>query len=164
MVVMAFTGCLDQIMPKEDPCKDGHTMEAFAEEPATCTEDGLSAGVVCTVCGYAERTRFTIPAKGHKMADATCTDPSTCTVCGYTEGEALGHSLVLASGKLSTCTEVGYTAHQACERCDYTEGKEEVEKLPHSYTVDVEGKAPTCLPGYEAYKQKVKYRMIPFIW
>ena len=169
MVVMAFTGCLDQIMPKEDPCKDGHTMEAFAEEPATCTEDGLSAGVVCTVCGYEERTRFTIPAKGHKMADATCTEPSTCTVCGHTEGEALGHSLVLASGKLSTCTEVGYTAHKACERCDYTEGKEEVEKLAHSFTVEVEALAPDCENGgYTAHKtcdvcgaQDESYEAIP---
>ncbi len=154
MVVMAFTGCLDQIIPKEDPCKDGHTMEAFAEEPATCTEDGLSAGVVCTVCGYEERTRFTIPAKGHKMADATCTDPSTCTVCGHTEGEALGHSLVLKNGQMSTCTEVGYTAHKACERCDYTEGKEEVAIDPNAHTlVDVEALDPTCTEaGYTAHK------------
>ena len=150
MAVMAFVGCEQEV----DPCADGHTFEAFGEEPATCTTAGKSAGVVCKVCGYEERTRFEIPAKGHNMADATCTEPSTCTRegCGYTEGEALGHSLVDVAEVPATCTEVGYTAHKGCERCSYTEGKEEIALIAHSYTKDVEAKAPTCLPGYEAHK------------
>ena len=155
MVVMALVAC-DFNQPKEepkvDPCPNGHTMETFGEDLPTCTEDGLSAGVVCTVCGYAERTRFPIPAKGHKMADATCEDPSTCTVCGYTEGEALGHDMANVEALEPTCTAEGYTAHLDCSRCDYTEGKEDIEALGHDL-VDVGGKSATCTEdGYTAHK------------
>lgn len=155
MVVMAFAACKKDEAPETpaDPCANGHTLVAYGEDPATCTEDGLSSGVICSVCGYVERTRFPIPAKGHKMADATCEEPSTCTVCGHTEGEALGHSMVEAEKLDPTCTTVGYTAHMACERCNYTEGKAEIEMLPHSFTVEVEALAPTCEePGYTAHK------------
>ena len=154
MVVMVFAAC-QKDEPIVNPCANGHTMETFGEDLPTCTEDGLSAGVVCTVCGYAERTRFPIPAKGHKMADATCEDPSTCTVCGYTEGEALGHDMASVEALEPTCTTEGYNAHLGCTRCDYTEGKEVVEINPDAHTlVDVEALEPGCedRPGYTAHK------------
>ena len=154
MVVMVFAAC-QKDEPIVNPCANGHTMETFGEDLPTCTEDGLSAGVVCTVCGYAERTRFPIPAKGHKMADATCEDPSTCTVCGYTEGEALGHDMASVEALEPTCTTEGYNAHLGCTRCDYTEGKEVVEINPDAHTlVDVEALEPGCedKPGYTAHK------------
>ena len=151
MTVMTFAACKEEA----DPCANGHTMEAFGEDLPTCTQDGLSSGVVCTVCGYAERTRFPIPAKGHKMAEATCEAPSTCTVCGITEGEALGHDMAEVAALEPTCTKEGYNAHLGCTRCNYTEGKETIGINPDAHTlVDVEAKEPGCedRPGYTAHK------------
>ena len=34
-----------------DPCADGHTLTAVAEVPAACTEGGVKAHWVCSVCG-----------------------------------------------------------------------------------------------------------------
>ena len=149
MAVMALASC------EQDPCKDGHTMEAIGEKLATCTENGYSSGVVCSVCGYVERNSFVLEAKGHSMSDATCTDPSTCKVCGHVEGEALGHAFTVDVEALEpTCAADGYTAHKACERgCGETEGKETVPATgAHEYTVEVEAVDPTCVSaGHNAY-------------
>ena len=149
MAVMALASC------EQDPCKDGHTLEAIGEKLATCTENGYSSGVVCSVCGYVERNSFVLEAKGHSMSDATCTDPSTCTVCGHVEGEALGHAFTVEVEALEpTCAADGYTAHKACERgCGETEGKETIPATgAHEYTVEVEAVDPTCVSaGHNAY-------------
>ena len=139
MVVMAFAAC------EKDPCKNGHTMEAIAEKLATCTEDGYSSGVVCSVCGYAERQSFVLEAKGHDMAPATCEKPSTCKRegCGYTEGGALGHDMKDVAALAPTCTKAGYTAHTACATCGKTEGKTAVAALGHTEVVDA-AVAATC--------------------
>ena len=84
-----------------DPCADGHTLVAHAEEPATCTEPGKKAYWSCEVCGKlfldAEGKNETtadalvIPAAGHNLdklegTPATCTEPGKkeawkCSVC-----------------------------------------------------------------------------------
>ena len=116
MVVMAFVACDQET--EVDPCANGHTMEAIAEKVATCTEDGYSAGVVCSVCGYAERQSFVLEAKGHKLVDVAAQAP--------------------------TCTEAGYTAHKVCGRddCDYIEGKEVVPATGH-----IAGEDGVCTGG-----------------
>ena len=75
-----------------------------AAKAATCTENGNIEHWYCETCGYAwldaactlntNLLAVVLPA-GHKMADATCTLPSTCSVCGHTDGEALGHALTV---------------------------------------------------------------------
>ena len=149
LVLVAVTSCDLGTQIKQSICeRKGHTMEAIGEKLATCTEDGYSSGVVCSNCGYAERQSFKLDAKGHKMADATCTTPATCTVCQYTEGEALGHSFTVDVPALDpTCVDDGYTAHKACERgCGETEGKETIPATGnHDYSVEVEAKDPTCV-------------------
>ena len=162
VVLAAFTSCdldiegmITEIQQAKCAQDGGHTMETYGEDLPTCTESGLSSGVVCSKCGYEERRRFEIPATGHDMADATCEDPSTCkNGCGLTEGEALGHDLKDVEATAPTCSAVGYTAHKACSRCKYTEGKEEVAINPDAHTlVDVEEQAPTCEKvGYVAHK------------
>lgn len=129
-------------------------MVIYSEDPPTCTEPGLSSGVVCSTCGYKEQLRFEIPPTGHKMTAATCTLPSVCeNGCGYTEGEALGHDMQDVAQLSSTCAEIGYTAHKVCLRCNYTIGREEIPKRDHSYTISVKALAPTCSnSGYTAHK------------
>ena len=132
----------------------GHVYELHAEEPATCTEDGLSAGELCVTCGHAKRQRFVIPAKGHKMAAATCTEPSTCTVCGHTEGEANGHTEAPYDKVEATCVKAGHEAGVACSVCkENLSGGEEIPATGVHTPVDFEGKDPTCTEeGYTAGK------------
>ena len=148
LAVLALASC------QEDPCKDGHTMEAIAEKLATCTENGWSAGVVCKVCGYEERRSFVLEAKGHKWVDADCETPKTCSVCDATEGEALGHSFTdLVPAKAPTCEAKGYTEHRECYVCGKpNEEYAVVEATGHTWA-NVEAKDPTCTEaGYTAHK------------
>lgn len=83
-----------------------HTSVTDPAKAVTCTEDGLTAGSHCSVCGHVLKAQMVIPATGHKPVDvadkaATCTQPgvqngTVCSVCGevFTTGQtlpALGH-------------------------------------------------------------------------
>lgn len=69
----------------------GHTPVEVAEQPATCTEAGHTAGVKCSVCGATISGIEVIPATGHKpevrnKVEATLTTPgytgdTYCSVC-----------------------------------------------------------------------------------
>ena len=43
----------------------GHTEETVPGKPATCTEDGLTDGTKCSVCGKTLKAQEVIPATGH---------------------------------------------------------------------------------------------------
>ncbi len=93
----------------------GHTPGKFtSNNDATCTENGTESSI-CMVCGSEVIRTDYDSALGHKLADATCTEPATCTRkgCEYTEGNPLGHDYAKA-----TCT-----APRTCKRCGGTEGK-----------------------------------------
>ena len=98
----------------EDTCNHSRT-SAYLEQP-TCTTPGKIGGEFCLECGEELEAPTIIPALGHDMLPATCTEPSKCqrTGCTYTEGTALGHDMLPA-----TCTEPS-----KCQRtgCTYTEG------------------------------------------
>ncbi len=61
-----------------------HTYNEIAEIAPTCTEKGMTAGRVCTVCGHTE-TRKSIPANGHTIVTDAAV-PATCETAGKTEG------------------------------------------------------------------------------
>ena len=78
-----------------------------------------------------------------------CTTPATyfysceCGAAGTStfEGTPVGHVFAFVEGKPATCTEPGYTAHQACTRegCTAATGKGVIEALGHgSYLFDHE--------------------------
>ncbi len=110
-----------------------HTEVAIGEaKDPTCTEEGLTAGVMCSDChteitpqkliGKIAHTEVDIPA-----VDATCTTAGStagkkCSVCGETlvaqeEVPALGHTEEPVPGKAATCTETGLTAGKKCSVC-----------------------------------------------
>ncbi len=70
----------------------GHKLETVPGKAATCTEDGLTDGKKCTVCGKVTVEQTVIESKGHQAVDAeykapTCTEPGLehgtyCSVCG----------------------------------------------------------------------------------
>ena len=82
----------------------GHDPIEKTGYPATCTENGLTDGSICGVCGIVLDTQQSLPALGHDwgewitLTDATCTDEGlqvrNCARCGQQETQtipATGH-------------------------------------------------------------------------
>ena len=69
----------------------GHSpVESKAAVEPTCTETGLTAEIVCSVCGEVLKAQKTVPATGHtKVVDVEAKEPS-CTEAGCTEGSHCG--------------------------------------------------------------------------
>ena len=65
----------------------GHSpVETKAAAEPTCTEDGCTAEIVCSVCGDILKAQKILPATGHtKVVDIEAVEP-TCTKAGCTEG------------------------------------------------------------------------------
>ena len=79
-----------------------------AEVPATCTEDGTSAGSVCSVCGH--------------------------VISGCEEISAQGHTEVKDPAKAPTCTEDGLTEGSHCSACgEVLTAQEKVPAIGHNY-------------------------------
>lgn len=108
MLIMAFSGC-------------GCEHKAVIDEgyPATCTENGLSDGEHCTLCGKVLKKQEIIESPGHleerlPEVEPTCTEPGlswgkVCSVCGEIlvpqeqTAEPLGHDFV--DGVCTRCGE-----------------------------------------------------------
>ena len=151
----------------------GHTEVIDQAKAPTCTESGLTEGLHCSVCGSVIIPQEQVDSLGHRYSweitiSATCTTDGVKTftcVCGDSYQEkvvALGHinldgncvcdrdgceyamhHLVDVEAKQSTCIEKGYSAHQACEICSYTQGKVETALAAHAYEA-TEEVVPTC--------------------
>lgn len=119
----------------------GHTEEVIPGTPATCTETGLSEGVLCSVCGAVLVEQEVVPAKGHTygetvvIEEASCLrngkQESVCKDCGETITEiipALGHDRVYESDVEPTCETPGRTGRVVCDRCGMV--LEEGETIP----------------------------------
>ena len=111
----------------------GHTPVDVAEQPASCTEAGHTAGVKCSVCGATISGIEEIPATGHtevidEAVEATCTTPGKtegkhCSVCNEVlvpqeEIPAKGHTEVIDDAVAATCTESGKTEGKHCSVCN----------------------------------------------
>lgn len=75
----------------------GHAGDAVPAVPATCTEPGLSAGSVCSVCGAVLKAQTATQPLGHSLRTSERVAPSggnpgqltsTCTRCGETQTSA----------------------------------------------------------------------------
>ena len=152
-------GCNETETRKIDAA--GHTSVEVAEQPATCTEAGHTAGTKCSVCGATLSGMEEIPATGHQWDEGkvttapTCENAGvktyTCTVCNEPKTEAIaatGHTSVEVPEKPATCTEAGHTAGTKCSVCDaILSGMEEIPATGHTEVIDA-AKAPTCTePG-----------------
>ena len=70
----------------------GHTEVTVPGKAATCTETGLTDGIICAVCDKVLAEQEEIPAKGHTEK--------------------------VVPGKAATCTETGLTEGKKCSVCD----------------------------------------------
>ena len=144
-----------EVLPKTD-----HTATVIPGKTATCTEDGLTEGSKCAVCGTVLREQQTIPALGHNWDSGIVTSQPTCTVdgvrafqctrCGATRTEkipATGHTAVTDPGKPATCTEPGLTEGSHCGVCGTVlEAQKPIDALGHDWDNGVSVPNETC-PG-----------------
>ncbi len=141
----------------------GHTPVEVAEQPATCTEAGHTAGTKCSVCDAILTGMEVIPAKGHTEVIDEAKAP-TCTETGLTEGKhcsvcneilvaqtvipATGHKEVIDAAKAPTCTETGLTEGKHCSVCNTVlVAQEVIPAKGHTEVIDP-AVEPTCTePG-----------------
>ena len=141
----------------------GHTPVEVAEQPATCTEAGHTAGTKCSVCKAILSGMEEIPATGHTEVIDAAKAP-TCTETGLTEGKhcsvcntvlvaqeeipAKGHTEVIDPAVEPTCTEPGKTEGKHCSVCnEIIVAQTEIPAKGHTEVIDA-AKAPTCTePG-----------------
>ena len=141
----------------------GHTPVEVAEQPATCTEAGHTAGTKCSVCDAILSGMEEIPATGHTEVIDAAKAP-TCTETGLTEGKhcsvcntvlvaqeeipAKGHTEVIDPAVEPTCTEPGKTEGKHCSVCnEIIVAQTEIPAKGHTEVIDA-AKAPTCTePG-----------------
>ena len=136
-----------------------HSPASVEAVAPTCTEDGHTESVVCTLCSAVISEGETIAALGHTPVAIEGKAP-TCTEDGYTASEvcsvcntvtlesqplkALEHTIVKVAGKAPTCAEEGCTESEACSVCGtVTLEAQPIAKLEHT-PVTEKGKAATC--------------------
>ncbi len=138
--------------------KKAHTEEEIPAVAPTCTEDGLTAGIKCSVCGEVLKAQETDPKLGHDMGEFVVTTPATCTAegeersdcsrCDYFETQEIAkaaHTEEEISAVAPTCTEDGLTAGVKCSVCDEVLTAQETDpKLGHDMGEYVETKPATC--------------------
>ena len=147
-----------------------HEPEIVPGKPATCTEEGTTDAMFCSVCGAPISEQEIIEPLGHLLTpvakvEPTCTAPGAeaywkCTRdgCGklFSDADgkneitapvvidALGHTPVAVAGKEPTCTETGLTEGSKCSLCgEVLKEQETINALGHT-PVAVAGKDATC--------------------
>ncbi len=110
-----------------------HKPEIIPAVAPSCTEDGLTSGLKCSVCQTVLNEPVKDPAKGHKPVADKAVDP-TCTETGLTEGshcsvcqtvldeqepvDALGHTIEATAEVAAKCNAFGTKAYYYCETCE----------------------------------------------
>ncbi len=141
----------DATKDSTDIAPSGHEKVIDNGREATCTEDGLTQGAYCRVCGEVLEKQTKINAKGHSFTEwstvksPNCTDKGSkqrsCKICGYTETEemnAQGHDWKsdYTVDVEPTCTTEGSKSIH-CKNCDAVKDSQSITALKHSYTEEI---------------------------
>lgn len=137
-----------------DPIALHKTIIIPGTEP-TCTEDGLTDYIYCSICNEIFSQHEKIPPLGHtEVVDPqlapTCTkdglsEGSHCSVCGeIIEAQmvvaALGHSAVVDDAVSPTCTKNGLLQGTHCKVCsEVLVPQEEIPALGHKFLTEASG-------------------------
>ncbi len=137
-----------------------HTEKETKAVDATCTTDGSTAGIDCTVCGAKVKEVEVIKALGHDyVKDETVSKEPKCAEAGLFKGtcsrckdvkeevlEALGHTEEVIKGTEPDCTLDGIADGKKCTVCgEITLEQATVPALGHDLVVDASKSTPaTC--------------------
>ena len=170
-----ITACFDRDTDKDHKCdecgKDGitaHVTVVLEGKAATCTEDGLTEGKKCSVCGEILVAQTVIPALKH-TEEILPAVASTCSQTGLTEGKKcttcgeitvpqeviakLPHTVAASEEVTALCDQDGMTAGTYCTVCNETiTGRIVVPALGHDIK-QYPAKNPTFTGvGWKAYE------------
>lgn len=158
------SGSFEVTLTCDDIECDHTNTSSFDEVPATCTENGFTAGVFCNDCETWTSGHETVNSH-HTYGDwkttskATCTKAGskqrTCSVCKAVDTrtiKALGHSYSSkwTVDKKATCTKTGSKSHH-CTRCNAKKDITTIEATGHSYKTTTV-KATTSKSGSKTTK------------
>ena len=148
----------DAVGQRTLPATQEHTrlVQTVAKQ-STCTEDGCTQHVICSVCEQVLFQGEVIPATGHTWKEVvhktpTCTADGLvdryCEKCGANEIglviPATGHTVTTVPAKAATCIEDGYTACVTCSVCSVVFAESQpVSSLGHDYDL-ASVREPTC--------------------
>ena len=139
---------------------DWHSLVQVEEKPATCLEDGHSAGKYCSAgCGYDTRTVYkadghkseTIPGKEATCTEAGLTEGTKCSVCGEI---LVAQEVIPAKGHTwgewelttaATCTQAGVET-RTCSVCQASETRP-IAATGHTEEAIPDQKATCTEPG-----------------
>ncbi len=151
---------------KKEISAKGHKCNIVPGKEPTCTENGLTDSMVCTVCKKTVQEHTEIPALGHTEVaivgtEATCTEEGMtdyvfCAACEKvlqiaTVIPAIGHTPEIISGYEPTCKEDGRGDCEICTVCEVVliEPKR-IPALGHT-SLKLEAREATCTEnGYSA--------------
>ena len=125
-----------------------HKYEVIPAVAPTCTSDGSTQGLKCSVCGLViknpeqlkkiEHTFVKTPAVAPTCNTEGCTQGLKCKLCGYvfvasTVIPKKSHNIVTLPAKAPTYTTTGLTAGKKCSMCNLiTLAQKVVAKLPQT--------------------------------
>ena len=95
--VYQVTNCKGETAYSNTEENGAHTEQTVTGKAPTCTEPGLTDGMICAVCGEMLVAQKVIPATGHSY------DSDVCTVCGH-----IGVPVKLDSASLSFKEKIHY--------------------------------------------------------
>ena len=120
----------------EYACAGGHTPKTVPGKAATCTENGLSEGQICSVCGEVLKIQDILPAQGHTFPTDHAEKDVACQVCGQVM-KASAHTPEDIPAVAPTCDAEGLTKGVRCALCHHIIEKQEVlPALGHQYDTE----------------------------
>lgn len=135
----------DYVLKAYTPSDCDHVAVMISGKDATCTENGLTEGKYCSLCGKVLKKQTAIDALDHNLiaitVQPTCTasgyELHQCSRCSYRENvnsmDALGHTFSEWETVKEPTAEDAGLAQRTCVNCTEIQ-QQQIEKLPPPHT------------------------------